>query len=203
MSSRKKSRRARSRRHTSHTPAGAPDQEAPVGTETPKKRKSRGTSISEPGTRADRARRRPASAAELDHAGRPQAPWHPLPLSETLILIGGIGLVIGVIRGVAHGGGPPAVAGLAAVGLGAIEVAWREHNGGFRSHTVLLSLLPLVLLHSLVLVVTAQFVTPPRLLEVGMLGVDLVLFVVLFRFMRARFANARRSRIFSGQSRAR
>lgn len=151
----------------------------------------------------DRTRHRRVSTTELDHAGRPQAPWHPLPLSELLILVGGIGIVVGVIRGVAHGGGAPAVAGLVAVALGTMEVTWREHNGGFRSHTVLLSLLAVVTVHSLVLVATAAFVTPPRALEVGMLGVDFVLFVLLFRVMRARFANARRSRIFSGQSRAR
>lgn len=205
MSSRKKSRRTRSRRPTSHTPASVldPDQEAPQGSGTPKKRKSRGSSMSESHTRTDRARDRRTSAAALDHAGRPQAPWHPLPLSELLIFVGGIGVVIGVIRGVAHGGGAPVVAGLAAVGLGTMEVAWREHSSGFRSHASLLSAIPIVALHSLVIYGISLISSVPKLANIAMLAVDLALFFVIFRYMRARFTNARRSRIFSGQSRAR
>jgi hypothetical protein len=126
-----------------------------------------------------------------------------LPLSELLVLAGAIGLAVGVLRGVAHGGGPPALAGLVAAGLGTIEFTWREHRGGFRSHAVLLSLLPVVVLHSVVVLAVSLATSVPKLLNVGMLVVDVVLFVVLFRYMRARFADARRSRVFGGQSRAR
>jgi hypothetical protein len=126
-----------------------------------------------------------------------------LPLSELLIFVGGIGVVIGVIRGVAHGGGAPVVAGLAAVGLGTMEVAWREHSSGFRSHASLLSAIPIVALHSLVIYGISLISSVPKLANIAMLAVDLALFFVIFRYMRARFTNARRSRIFSGQSRAR
>src|SRR5205807_4648616 len=37
---------------------------------------------------------------------RPQVPWHPLPLSELLILVGAIGAAIGFSRGVSHGAAP-------------------------------------------------------------------------------------------------
>lgn len=179
--------------------------EALVEVAPPTKRKARGSSASGSDTRAraDRPQSRHGDSDELDNAGRPRAPWHPLPLSELLILIGGIGLVIGVVRGIAHGGGPPALAGLAAAALGTIEVTWREHRGGFRSHATLLSLLPVVILHSLVIFVVSLATSVPKLLNVGMLAVDLVMFVVLLRYMRGRFTDARRSRVFSGQSRAR
>lgn len=206
MSNRKKGRRPRSRRGSSNrAPAGGVVTEqreqvqASSDPDTPRKRKARGPSASAP--ERDRSRQQRPGAGELDQAGRPVAPWHPLPLSEILILVGGIGLVIGVIRGVTHGGGAPALAGLAAAMLGTIEVTWREHRSGFRSHTVLLSLLPVVALHSVVVLAVSQFTKPPTVLNIGLLALDAALFVVLFRFMRARFVDARRSRVFSGQRR--
>ena len=71
------------------------------------------------------ARRGPATVRrDRDVAGeRPQAPWHPLPLSELLILVGAIGAVVG-LRGVHL---PQAtrrllLAGIAAVAIGTLEV---------------------------------------------------------------------------------
>ena len=56
------------------------------------------TPVAAPVTCAPRAR-----SASLKAAGeRPQAPWHPLPLSELLILVGAIGAVVAWLRGVAE-----------------------------------------------------------------------------------------------------
>ncbi|HEV3320170.1 MAG TPA: hypothetical protein VG053_10685 [Solirubrobacteraceae bacterium] len=125
---------------------------------------------------------------------RPQAPWHPWPLSEVLILIGGIGAVVGMAR-LGHGGisngGPVLFAGLAAVVLGTLEITWREHTAGYRSHTLILALLPVVVFHSVLALGLAAFTTVPRLLNVGLLFVDAAIFATLFKLLRARFLDAR------------
>jgi hypothetical protein len=125
---------------------------------------------------------------------RPQAPWHPWPLSEMLILIGGIGAVVGMAR-LGHGGiangGPVLFAGLAAVALGTLEITWREHTAGYRSHTLILALLPVVVFHSALALGLAAFTTVPRLLNVGLLAVDAAIFAILFKLLRARFLDAR------------
>jgi hypothetical protein len=126
---------------------------------------------------------------------RPPAPWHPLPLSELLILVGAIGLVIGLRRGISHSG-PPVIAGVVAVLIGTVEVTLREHSSGYRSHTVLLSLLPVVVFHSLVVLAVAAFTRPPQALSLGLLAIDLALFLLLFKLLRARFLDARRTRAF-------
>ncbi|HEY7932264.1 MAG TPA: hypothetical protein VID48_00435 [Solirubrobacteraceae bacterium] len=122
-----------------------------------------------------------------------------MPLSELLILAGGIGTVIGLRRGPLTHGRAPVLAGIIAVTLGTIEVMLREHLGGYRSHTILLALLPVVLLHSMVALCVSAFTTPPTALNVAMLAVDLILFLVLFRLMRTRFIDSRRSRLFKGR----
>jgi uncharacterized membrane protein YiaA len=124
---------------------------------------------------------------------RPPAPWHPLPLSEILIFAGAIAFVLGLIR-LRHGasaGGPPLLAGIVVVALGTIEVAWREHNSGFRSHTLLLALMPVVVLHSVVVLGVTFISKPSQLVNLGMFAVDIALFVFLFRLLRTRFLDAR------------
>jgi hypothetical protein len=125
---------------------------------------------------------------------RPRAPWHPWPLSEMLILIGGVGAVVGMAR-LGHGGitngGPVLFAGLVAVVLGTLEITWREHNAGYRSHTLILALLPVVVFHSVLALGLAAFTTVPRLLNVGLLFVDAAIFAILFKLLRARFLDAR------------
>src|SRR5207247_5573202 len=98
--------------------------------------RSRAAAGQRPRTRA-RDRR---GTAQRSRRERPQAPWHPLPLSELLILVGAIGTVVGLQKGISHGAAPLLV-GLAAVVVGTVEVTLREHMSGFRSHAVLLSLL--------------------------------------------------------------
>jgi hypothetical protein len=127
---------------------------------------------------------------------RPQAPWHPLPLSELLILVGAVGTVVGLRRGISHGG-PPLFAGLAAVVIGTVEVTLREHLSGYRSHTLILALLPTIVFHSAVILIVAAFTRLPRALNVGLLLVDAALFAVLFKLLRARFLDARRERTFA------
>jgi len=149
---------------------------------------------------APRPSQRAASAlGELKAAGeRPQAPWHPLPLSELLILAGAIGAVVAYLRGIESN---PALlaAGLGAVVIGTIEVTLREHLSGFRSHTLMLSVLPAIVLHSaVVLVVLVVNNRAPGWLNVALLPIDIALVTVLYKVLRARHMDARRERTFAG-----
>jgi hypothetical protein len=143
---------------------------------------------------------RPPVPPQRTFGERPQAPWHPLPLSELLILAGGIAFVIAVTR-LRHGpaaGGPLLLAGIAAVVLGTIEVTWREHSSGYRSHTLLLALLPVIVLHSVVVLGYTFLAKASQLLNVGMFAVDIAVFVLLFRLLRTRFLDARARAMIRG-----
>ncbi|HTR72470.1 MAG TPA: hypothetical protein VMG80_02650 [Solirubrobacteraceae bacterium] len=125
---------------------------------------------------------------------RPPAPWHPLPLSELLILVGGVGAVIGLTRlgqgGIASGG-PALFAGLGAVAVGTLEIAWREHRSGYRSHALLLALLPVVVFHTVAILGLAAFTNVPRIVNFALLVLDAAIFAVLFKLLRAGFLDAR------------
>jgi hypothetical protein len=138
-------------------------------------------------------RKAPAPPPTPTFGERPRPPWHPLPLAELLILVGALGTIIGLRRGTSHGGAP-LTAGLVAVGLGTLEVTLREHSGGYRSHTVLLALIPVIVLHSAIVLVVSTFAHPPVLLSVLLLPVDMALFVFCFKLLRARFLDARQAR---------
>jgi hypothetical protein len=124
---------------------------------------------------------------------RPPAPWHPLPLSELLILIGAIAVIVALARGPERNVAL-LIAGLVAVAIGTVEVTLREHLSGYRSHTIVLSLLPVVALDSAVALLVAPFTTA---LKLALLAVDAAIVVFLYRLLRARFLDARRERVFS------
>lgn len=147
--------------------------------------------------RAERARAPRAPVPPTPTFGsRPEAPWHPLPLSEILILAGAIGTVIALGRN-SHGG-LLLIASLAAVGLGTVEVAVREHWSGYRSHAILLALAVTLAFHSLVVIGASAVANPRQLLNFVLLPIDFALFVVLFRALRARFLEARQRRAVTG-----
>jgi hypothetical protein len=76
---------------------------------------------------------KPPRAPSADE--RPPAPWGKAPLAELAILAGIICLAIGIFGGTDTLIG----VGVALAGLGGMEVAIREHFGGYRSHTSLLA----------------------------------------------------------------
>jgi hypothetical protein len=80
------------------------------------------------------ARRR--RAASLDE--RPPAPWGSVPLVELVILAGIILLVVGFVVGGSRGVVMIAT-GAVLCSIAGLELSIREHFGGFRSHTFLLS----------------------------------------------------------------
>jgi hypothetical protein len=114
-----------------------------------------------------------------------------------LILAGAIAFVVALARLGHHGiasAGPLLLVGILALGLGTAEVSWREHRSGFRSHTLLLAFLPVLALHTAVVVGYSTVAAPSRALNVGMLVVDVAMFAVLARHLRAGFRDARARR---------
>jgi uncharacterized membrane protein len=133
---------------------------------------------------------------------RPEAPWHPFPLSELLILIGAIATVVGLTK-LKHGlasGGATLIVGVVAVLAGTVEFTLREHRSGYRSHTILLAAIPAVVVYTGTLLVLSAFVSPiPSALKVAPLVLALPVFALLFKLLRGRFKDARRERVFAGK----
>ncbi len=140
------------------------------------------------------ARRRPR-ASRPTQAERPRPPWHPLPLAEILILAGAIGLVVGLGRGPNTGGRTPLLLGVAAVGIGTIEFSVREHRSGFRSHTMLLAFLPVVVFHTLVVLALSPFTPITRTITFATLVADLAVLAVAVRLLRVQLREARHERV--------
>ena len=83
--------------------------------------------------------------------------------------------------------------------IGTIEVTLREHLSGFRSHTLMLAVIPAIVFHSaVVLVVLAVASRAPGWLNIALLPIDVALVVVCFKLLRARYVDARRERTFAG-----
>jgi len=166
-------RRARAARARTHAPGASPSS----STQTP--------------TRAASQQRagagRPARAARE----RPRAPWHPLPLSEILIVVGGIAIAIGLVSGGPAQAAPAILAGVGAVLLGTFEVTLREHLAGFRSHAALLALLAVVVFHTAAVFIVSAFASFPRQANIALFAIDLALFLFLFRLLRSRYIDAK------------
>ncbi|HEY2181665.1 MAG TPA: hypothetical protein VGH09_08350 [Solirubrobacteraceae bacterium] len=158
-----------------------------------------------------RPRQRPTPVGETRGGGfkdpqslgeRPEAPWHPFPLSELLILIGAIATIVGLTK-LKHGlasGGATLVVGVVAVLAGTAEFTLREHRSGYRSHTILLAAIPAVVVYTGTLLVLSAFVSPiPSGLKVAPLVLALPVFALLFKLLRGRFKDARRERVFAGK----
>lgn len=87
------------------------------------------------GSRADAAR---PTAARSRRDEAPTAPWGSFPLIELCALAAIVLGVWGLLRG-GHGGGVLLAAAALLGSVAGLEVAIREHLGGYRSHTLILS----------------------------------------------------------------
>jgi hypothetical protein len=126
---------------------------------------------------------------------RPQAPWHPLPLSELLIFVGLIGVVVGVTRG--ESGLPVVGAGIVAVLIGTLDFSIREHLSGYRPHTTMLAAVPTALLHGAIAVGMLAVGAPSPSYVIAPIVVDVPVFMALFRALRDRFRDARHARVLA------
>jgi hypothetical protein len=124
---------------------------------------------------------------------RPEAPWHPWPFSELLILVGAIGTIVGVVKEDTR----LLFAGLGAVVIGTVEFTIREHRSGYRSHSALLAAVPTALVHGGLALGLFALGARGVALVIAPLLIDVPLFWLLFRTLRARFDDARRERVFA------
>ena len=197
MANRNRGRRGRPRKRrpaAARTAGGPPPASAePAAAEQqPKRPRTRHSGSERPRSRRAAQRDGRGLTGTLALGERPQAPWHPLPLSELLILIGAIATVVGFLRG--ESGLPLVFAGVGAVLIGTVEVTVREHLSGYRAHTLMLALLPAIALYTGVVFVAR----PPLALNLVLLAVAVLLAVFLFKALRARFLDARRKRVLRG-----
>jgi hypothetical protein len=187
------SKRRRSRKRRPDATAVTPQAQVPVEPRASGKQQAPGKSQAptKP-TQAPTKPRQKAPSPTSTLGQRPRAPWHPLPLSEILILIGAIATIIALRN--RSNDTALLVVGLVAVGIGTFEVTLREHWSGYRSHAILLALVPVLAFHSLVIGVASLVASPTVLLSIVLLPFDLALFLFLFKLLRARFLDARQLR---------
>ncbi|HLI32721.1 MAG TPA: hypothetical protein VKU89_08295 [Solirubrobacteraceae bacterium] len=131
---------------------------------------------------------------------RPRPLWHPVPLAELLIVAGVVAFAIGALSGSPSRSAPALIAGAAAALLGTAEYSFREHFSGYRSHALLLALIPVVLLHSSVILIAGAFTSVPREANLALLILDAALLYGLFTHLRARFL-AERERLLAARER--
>jgi hypothetical protein len=168
---------------------------APGSSESPSAGGSSATKQRPRPRRSEQTRAPAASYRDPGSVGeRPEAPWHPWPLSELLIFVGAIGTLIGLLRG--SSGAPVLIAGLAAVMIGTLEFTIREHLAGYRAHTAMLAAIPVALFHAAAAVGLYSLGAPRITWIVIPLALDVPLFWIIFRPLRARFDDARRQRVF-------
>lgn len=154
----------------------------------PRSRRGRGAPAPSDGYRA------PGSVGE-----RPHAPWHPFPLAELSILVGLIAVAIGAARG--ESGKTLLLAGVGIVVLGTLDTTVREHLSGYRSHAGLLASVPTALFHGAMALALFALGAPKVTWVLVPLVLDVPLFSVLLKLLRARFDDARRERVFAGAGR--
>jgi hypothetical protein len=123
----------------------------------------------------------PPRPARRPRPAKPPAPWGSFPVTEIAISAGMIALIVGFLRG--PNGTVPMLVGFAVCALAVFELVSREHFAGVRSHALLLSLGPVVVLEA---ILYAVGVHGPILLAVA-LGV----YGSLFFALRAQYRRAR------------
>jgi hypothetical protein len=149
----------------------------------------RATPAAEPSPTAAPAPRHPSHLEVRDGVPRPDAIWAPFPLTE-------IGMAVGIVIFLIGFAGAPALL-LAGVGVLVVvvsELCLREHFAGFRSHSILLALLPVTVVHlAIVLLVSEDWRGPPAL------AVDLAIAGGLAWWLQQRFRTAQsRARLQTG-----
>jgi hypothetical protein len=116
-----------------------------------------------------------------DGVPRPDAVWAPFPLTEIGMAAGLVIFIAGFATGGSRGGWLLAVGALVLVVVTA-ELSLREHFAGFRSHTMLLAVLPVVVLHATIALAISSDWGGPLVL-----GIDVLLAAGLAWLLHGRF----------------
>jgi hypothetical protein len=199
VANRKKGSRARSRKRrpgANGAQATAPREPRPAAPQPTASAPERPRRQRAAERRAEEAKRSdyraPGSVGE-----RPRAPWHPFPLAELMILVGLVAIAIGAARGEA--GKTILLTGVVIVVLGTLDTTVREHWSGYRSHAGLLASVPTALFHGGAALLLYALGAPSITWVLVPIALDVPLFTLLLKLLRARFADARRERVFAGQ----
>ena len=170
----KKKQRQRARAGQPATaPAGSPDDRARRAQE---RAAGRATA-----TTAEPVPRHPSRLEIRDGIPRPDAIWAPFPLTE-------IGMAVGIalfLIGFAGASTWLLTIGVAVLSIVVAELCLREHFAGFRSHSILLGLLPVTAAHMLVVLLVTSAWRGPLVLVA-----DLALAAGLAWWLRGRFGVA-------------
>ncbi len=129
-------RQARAEQRAARAPGPAPAQP-------PRARTPAGAPAQAHAPGAAPAQRRPSRLEVRDGVARPDAIWAPFPLTE-------IGMAVGLVLfvlGFASSAPALFVAGVGVLVVVVAELCLREHLAGFRSHSILLGLLPVTVVH--------------------------------------------------------
>ena len=119
--------------------------------------------------------------------GDPPPNWFGgVPVAEIAILAGGVGAVVGLVSNAA----PALIVGIVVCALGVVEFSVREHFSGYRSHAALLAAIPAIGAGIVLIALDSASLTREVLLPVVV-----VVFGVLFAFLRRRFRSARQARV--------
>jgi hypothetical protein len=144
----------------------------------------------EPAAAATPATPRHPSRLEIRHGvPRPDPIWAPFPLTE-------IGMVVGLVLFLIGFAGAPDVllAGVGVLVVVVAEMCLREHFAGFRSHSILLAMLPVTTVHLAVVVVGDVAWRGPLAL-----ALDLAIAGALAWWLQGRFRTAQsRARLAAG-----
>jgi hypothetical protein len=117
---------------------------------------------------------------------RPSGPFGPVPVSEFAIFAGIVALIVGLIT---QGGNATDVGALVCA-LGVAEITAREHFSGFRSHTLLLALMPAIGLEALI---ALEFGAPSN--RILLLVPVVPVFLICAWLLRRKFRVARHARL--------
>jgi hypothetical protein len=207
---RSRKRRSGGRAKAAATAAGAEAAQAEQGSERRSPSASASGAAASKAAASERSGRRPRAqrrgGAQVPVDGyrapgsvgeRPRAPWHPFPLAELSILVGLVAVAIGAARGEA--GKTLLLVGVLVVVFGTLDTTIREHLSGYRSHAGLLAAVPTALVHGGIALGLFALGAPRVTWVLVPIVLDVPLFSVLLKMLRARFEDARRERVFAGR----
>jgi len=139
---------------------------------------------SRPSRFAVRDTRSPGGSQGAGGVPRPQPPWAPFPLTEIGMAVGLAIFVAGIFGDGSRGAWLLGV-GVLVLAVVVVELCLREHFAGFRSHTLLLAVLPVAVLDGVMVRALGDALRGPLVLAAA-----LALAATLGWWLRTRFRAA-------------